>query len=199
MTATIFLVRHAAHDDVGRYLAGRSPSVHLGPEGLAQAERLGRRMQREQFGTILASPRERARETAAAIAAACGHIPVEASEALDEVDFGHWSGSTFDELNKQDGWRQWNATRSMAETAAGETMLDVQRRAMGLIWQLARRGTGSRLVLVSHGDVIRSVVSYVLGLPIDAWTRFEVSPASITTLVVGDWGGKLLTLNETVA
>jgi broad specificity phosphatase PhoE len=198
VTATIFMVRHAAHDDVGKYLAGRAPAVNLGPNGLAQAERLGARMQRENFEVIIASPRERTQQTAAAIAAAHTDIAIETVEALDEVDFGHWSGSTFDALNKQDAWLKWNSMRSMAATPTGETMLDVQRRALGVLRRFAFREGDMRLVAVTHGDVIKAFVSYVLGLPVDAWPRFEISPASITTIVVGDWGGKVVTLNETI-
>ena len=36
-------------------------------------------------------------------------------------------------------------------------------------------------------------------MPIDAYGRIEVEPASICTLAVGDWGSKLLRLNEVVA
>lgn len=198
MTTTLYLLRHAAHDDVGRYLAGRAPGVSLGPDGLAQAERLGARMVREPFDSLYSSPRERARQTARAVAEARGGMAVETVEALDEVDFGSWSGSTFDELNKLDDWRRWNASRSMAETPTGETMLDVQRRAMGFIRQLAAGGGDARFALVSHADVIRTIVCHVLGLALDAWQRFDIAPASITILVIGDWGGKLLTLNETI-
>jgi broad specificity phosphatase PhoE len=196
VTTTIYLLRHAAHDNVGAYLAGRAPGVHLGPDGLAQAARLGARMAREAVDALYASPRERAQQTAAAIAAARGGLPVQTVEALDEVDFGSWSGSTFDELNKRDDWRRWNSLRSMAETPAGETMLDVQRRAVGFIRHLAGLSGDARVALVSHADVIRAIVGHVLGLPIDAWQRFEIAPASISTMVVGDWGCKMLTLNE---
>ena len=44
-----------------------------------------------------ASPRERASETAALIAQACGLAPVETSAALDEVDFGSWTGKDFND------------------------------------------------------------------------------------------------------
>lgn len=199
MTATIFLVRHAAHDNVGGFLAGRKPGVHLGVDGLAQAERLAQRMQRETFTAIFASPRERTKETAAAIARACGGLSVQTDPALDEVDFGAWSGSNWETLNKLPEWRHWNTQRSLAATPAGETMLDVQRRVMGLIRPIALAETDSRVVLVTHADVIKSVVNVVLGLPVDSWPKLEISPASISTIVVGDWGGKVLSLNETIS
>lgn len=198
MTTTFFLVRHAAHDNVGRFLAGRAGGVALSEPGRAQARRLGIRMAREDFAAIYASPRERAQQTASAIAAANGRAPVRTANELDEVDFGHWSGKTFDVLNGDPRWQRWNSLRSLARTPGGETMLDVQQRAFAFIETLAADPGDRRLVLVSHADVIKAVVSHVLGLPADAWPRFDVAPASVTSLVVGDWGAKLLTLNEIV-
>ena len=58
MTTTFFLVRHAAHDNLGAYLAGRMPGVRLGEAGLAQAGRLAKRMSAETFAKIVSSPRE---------------------------------------------------------------------------------------------------------------------------------------------
>lgn len=196
MTVTFFLVRHAAHDDVGNFLAGRMTGISLGEAGRAQAARLGQRMRREEISGIYTSPRERTRETALAIASACGIGPPETADALDEVDFGDWSGQTFEVLNADLLWRRWNTVRSLSRTPGGETMLDVQRRIVGLIETLADGSSGTRLALVSHADVIKAAVSHILGLPIDAWPRFDVAPASVTTLVMGDWGAKIVTLNE---
>jgi broad specificity phosphatase PhoE len=157
-------------------------------------------MKRESFAAIHASPRERAQETAEAVAAACGVNAIVTEPELDEVDFGEeWSGKDFDTLNQDSLWRRWNDTRSFARTRGGESMLDVQSRAMGVVERLMEAYAGAALVLVSHGDVIKSIVSHVLGLPIDAWPRLEISPASISTFVAGDWGATLLTLNEVVA
>jgi broad specificity phosphatase PhoE len=200
VTTTFFLVRHAAHDNVGGFLAGRMEGVRMGEAGRAQAGRLAERMRRESFERILASPRERTQETAAAIATASGIGPVETAPELDEVDFGSWSGRTFDDLNRDPLWRQWNTVRSLAHTAGGETMLDVQARIAGLMTRIAGdRAEGGRVVLVTHADVIKSAVMLVLGMPVDAWARLEVAPASITTLVIGDWGATVHGLNEVVS
>lgn len=199
MTTTFFLLRHAAHDTVGSVLAGRSAGVHLGEAGRAQAKRLGQRMARERFDAILASPRERTRQTADAVAEACGGMGVQTADALDEVDFGNWSGKALETLDADPLWRKWNTVRSLTRAPGGETMLDVQRRVLQLIEELGARHAGGAVVLISHGDVVKAVVTHVLGLPIDAWPRFDIDPASLTTIVVGDWGAKLLTLNETVS
>jgi broad specificity phosphatase PhoE len=197
VTTTFFLVRHAAHDNVGGFLAGRRPGISLGEAGQAQARRVAERLRRESFEAIHSSPRERAAETAAAIAAVT-HVPVERADELDEIDFGTWSGRTFDDLEGDPAWRHWNAQRSLAQTPAGDTMLAVEGRIIGLMQRLANRHPDGALVLVSHADVIRAGVGYLLGLPIDAWPRFDIGPGSVTTLILGDWGARLLTLNEVV-
>jgi broad specificity phosphatase PhoE len=196
VSTTIFLVRHAAHDNVGGYLAGRMTGVRLGADGRAQARRLAERMGRERIDAVHSSPRERTRETAEAIAGTRG-LAVTVDDALDEVDFGAWSGNDFETLERDPSWRRWNSARSLCRTPAGESMLDVEVRVTRLIEALAaRHDEGSSVVLVSHADVIKAAVCHVLGLGIDAWPRFDVAPASITTLVIGEWGAKVVTLNE---
>jgi broad specificity phosphatase PhoE len=202
MTTKLFFVRHAAHDNVGSYLAGRMEGVRLGPDGLAQAQRLGERMRREDFAAIIASPRERTRQTALAISDAAGVGPVKIADELDEIDFGRWNGRSFEELNTDPDWREWNVNRGAASTPAGQTMAQVQERVVGFTQRIAnaasRAGAGRSVVLVSHADVIKAAVCHFLGVPLANVDRFEISPASVTTLVVGEWGAKLYALNETV-
>jgi broad specificity phosphatase PhoE len=196
MTTTFFLVRHAAHDNVGSYLAGRMSGVRLGEAGRAQAAHLGGRMGREAVAAIYCSPRERTQETAKPIAAACnvGEIAIRAE--LDEIDFGVWSGKTFEELNGDARWRAWNDRRQEASTPSGETMHHVQHRVVSLMDQARQRHGNQCVALVSHADVIKAAVCKVLGLPVGECFRFDIDPASITTIVAGDWGAKLIRLNE---
>jgi broad specificity phosphatase PhoE len=196
MTLTIFLIRHAAHDNLERFLAGRLQGFSLGTAGKAQAARLAQRMTREKIDAIYTSPRERTRETAEVVASVCGLRAPDVVEELDEVDFGSWSGQTFDTLNTDEHWLRWNTVRSHVRTPGGESMLDVQRRVLLLIEELGHRNGDKRLALISHADVIKAAVSWILGLPIDAWPRFDIAPASITTVMMGDWGAKIVTLNE---
>jgi broad specificity phosphatase PhoE len=197
VTTTFLLVRHAAHDNVGGFLAGRMAGVTLGESGRAQANRLAQRLRTERFDGIFASPLERAQQTANAIAGATG-LSVTTAPELDEIDFGHWAGRDFEALGHDPLWRRWNSVRSLVRTPGGETMLDVQRRAMGLIERLTPALDGRSVVLVSHADVIKAVVLHHLGLSSDAWARLEIAPASISRLLVADWGAQLQGLNETV-
>ena len=198
-TTTFFLLRHAAHDNVGGFLAGRMPGVRLGPEGLAQAGRLAARMGRERFGAVVSSPRERTRQTADAVAAMAGIADVAIDAGLDEIDFGAWSGKTFTELNTDPAWARWNSERATARTPAGESMADVERRVVGCMDRIRARYGEASVVLVSHADVIKLLLAHAFGLGADALHRFEISPASVSVLVIGAWGAKVETMNERIA
>lgn len=195
MTTRIFLVRHAAHDNVGAYLAGRTPGIALGEEGRAQARRLGRRMARERIDLIQASPVQRARETAQAIADASGR-DVEVAPALEEIDFGSWSGRNFDDLNRDDHWRRWNAARSITATPAGETMLGVQHRVFAHMLAMVRAHEGKSIVMVSHADPIRAALAVPLGTSLDRIASFDIAPASISAIDFDAWGATVRLVNE---
>ncbi|OHV87360.1 histidine phosphatase family protein [Mesorhizobium sp. ORS 3428] len=196
MTTTFFLVRHAAYDNLGCYLAGRLEDIKLCRAGQAQARRLARRMARESLAAILSSPRKRTLETAKPIAVACSIEQISIRQELDEIDYGAWSGKTFEELNADAAWRRWNHQRHDARTPGGETMHDTQQRIIGLMNVLRQQTPNRCVALISHADVIKAAVCQVLGLQLGDCFRFDVEPASITTVVHGDWGSKLIRLNE---
>jgi broad specificity phosphatase PhoE len=191
-----FLIRHAAQALIGEHLAGRTAEAALGEAGSAQAVRLGERMRNERLDAIQASPRERTLETARVVAQACGIASVETVDALDEVDFGAWSGVDFETLSHDLRWRRWNERRSLARAPEGESMLEVQGRVVRHIERARAVWPDCALALVSHAEVIRAALIYFLGLSLDAWRLIEISPASITKLVVNDEGATVLGVNE---
>ncbi len=198
MTTTFFLVRHAAHDRVGTLLCGRMAGVRLGVMGRAQAQRLAERFAHEDVACVQSSPLERAVETAEPIAARLGRSP-EICEGITEIDFGIWSGMSFETLSQDPRWRSWNDARQVSRPPDGETMLEAQARIVKAMEETRRLHPGRSVVLVSHSDVIKAALLYHLGMPIDAYSRIEIEPASVSTLVVGDWGSKVVRLNEVTA
>ena len=195
MAARVHLVRHCAHADVGRVLSGRCTGTPLSAEGRAQARWLAGRFARgEAVAAIHSSPRLRARETARAIAERL-ELEVELTDALDEVDFGAWTGRSFAELDGDPDWTRWNVARATAATPGGETMAQATARAVAHIDDIAGREWPGAVLCVSHCDVIRGVVAHYLGLGLDRLLAFDIDPGSISTLLVGPWGGRVLALN----
>jgi broad specificity phosphatase PhoE len=188
----IHLIRHGTHDLVSRRLCGRAPGVGLGEAGRRQAKALARAITNPS--RVVTSPVERARQTAVVIAAAHAR-PLEEEEALNEIDFGAWTGRDFAELDPLPEWRRWNARRDQARPPDGESMLDVQIRLSRWLETLSTTDAGT-VAAVSHADVIKSVVALTLGLSLQAHDRFEVSPGSVTTVSATPDGLTLLGLNE---
>jgi broad specificity phosphatase PhoE len=189
MTVRFLLVRHAPHAELGRVLTGRDNGVALGASGRREAALLAKRLAHIPIDALLSSPRARTRQTAQAITATQTSLAVQISDALDEVDFGDWSGRSFDELQRDPLWQQWNAARSATRAPGGETMGEVQQRALGLIHSLARAPSGTTIALVTHAEVIRAVACHTLQLSLDAWQQIEIAPASVSTLMLA--GGRL--------
>jgi broad specificity phosphatase PhoE len=78
---------------------------------------------------------------------------------------------------------------------AGEGLAHVQVRAMRAVHSAAAEG--GLQVLVSHGDVIKSIVAAVLGTHLDNFQKIVIDPASITVLDFDGTDFRVLTLNNT--
>jgi broad specificity phosphatase PhoE len=198
MTTTFLLVRHAEHELQGKILTGRMPGVGLGPLGREQAVRLAQVLAGRRPVEVRASPRQRAQETASPLAAAL-RLTVETEVALDEIDFGAWTGKSFAELDRDPLWDAWNARRAEGRPPGGESMAEVQSRVMACLRKAATADPERPIVLVSHGDVIKAIVLDVLGAPFGSLHTFEIAPASVSTIVLGNWGSKIISLNEQVS
>jgi broad specificity phosphatase PhoE len=197
LTATFLLVRHAAHVHLDQRLSGRMPGVALSAAGHAQASALARGLAGERIDRIVCSPLERTRDTAAAIAAARGASPV-LIDALIEIDMGEWTGAAFADLDGAE-WDAWNSARGSARIPGGETMGEAQARIVGWLQAAAVAEEGATIVVVTHSDMIKAAVAHALGLPLDHLLRFDIGPASVSRMVMGDWGARLLSLNERIA
>lgn len=179
-------------------LSGRQEGIPLAPEGTSQAAALARLLSATPPDAVQASPVQRAQETARAIAAECGR-EVETVAALDEIDFGEWTGRRFAELDGDPAWERWNTARAAAEVPGGESMAAAQQRAVVHLRETARRHPGGTVAMVTHCDIIRAIVAAVLGLSLDRILRFDVGPATISRIAAGEWGERLMTLNEGAA
>jgi ribonuclease H / adenosylcobalamin/alpha-ribazole phosphatase len=188
---TLLLVRHATCERMAERLNGRTADVSLTEAGRREAAAVGRRLAALRRPLVFSSSRGRAIQTAEIVAAPHG-VEVRVEPALDEVDFGLWSGMSFTALAKDGAWHGWNEDRARARAPGGESMADVQLRVLSLMRSLAGRHSGATIVLVSHAEVIRAALLYMYGLPFDLWGRLEVAPASVFTVSAGSRSMRLL-------
>src|SRR5437763_13793663 len=108
---TFLLVRHAAVQGPPDVLVGRNHGVGLSVEGNVRAARLARSLRNWPVAAIWSSPLTRALQTAAPIAREL-NLSVQVSQLLNEVDYGEWTGCSFEDLQRDIRWHNYNSARS---------------------------------------------------------------------------------------
>jgi probable phosphomutase (TIGR03848 family) len=181
-TTVILLIRHGENDWVGTdRLAGRTPEVHLNDKGQSQATQLAELLAKQPIMAVYSSPLERCMETAQPLAAAL-NLPVVAEAGLLEVDYGEWRGANLKELAKLPEWRQVQHYPSTFRFPAGETLREVQHRAVTAIERIRQAHPDQVIALFSHGDVIRTTLAHYLGTPLDLFQRIVINTAAISVV-----------------
>jgi broad specificity phosphatase PhoE len=117
------------------------------------------------------------------------------TEDLSEVDYGKWTGKKLVSLYRDKLWKIVQERPSAMYFPDGEGLANVQVRAMRAVHTAANE-TGLQII-VSHGDVIKSIVAAVLGTHMDNFQKIVIDPASITVLDFDGSNFRILTLNNT--
>jgi alpha-ribazole phosphatase len=172
----LVLVRHAEPAVVG--VCYGSLDVALSDRGREQAAALAERLRDERFDAVVASPRRRAVETAAALG-----VPVRTDDRLREIDFGEFEGRTFAELERAEPelFRTWMETPTKIRFPGGESYADLRARATAALEEL--RGS---VLVVTHGGVIRAGLASWLELPDHAVFRLDQRYCGVTIV---EWLG----------
>jgi broad specificity phosphatase PhoE len=174
---SILLMRHA-ETALNAARVVQPPDTPLNARGVAQADRLGRRLAELQVTRILSSDQARARMTADRVQAATG-APIEIDPGLQERNFGDIRGTPYAELTV-------DIFAPDYEPPGGEIWQDFHLR-VDAVWDrviaLAARVPGN-LAVVTHGLVCRSLATRKLELP----KAIGVDPEH--------WGNTALTIIE---
>ena len=194
---TVLLVRHGQTPTTGKVLPGRAKGLHLADEGRRQAEIAAERIgELKRVDAIYSSPLERAKETAAPIAAACG-LKTVIDRGLFECDFGDWTGAELKKLMKLPEWQTVQRAPSTFRFPNGESFTEMQTRMVSALDRLRAAHLGGTIVCVSHADTIKAAVAHAMGTHIDLFQRIVISPASVTAIGWGPGGPVVLAVNST--
>ncbi|MDQ6693570.1 MAG: histidine phosphatase family protein [Chloroflexota bacterium] len=191
-----FLIRHGSHSLLSNTVAGRMPGIHLSETGLAQARSLAARLAHIRLDALYSSPMERAIETAQPLAAQLG-LTIYTDVAFNELEFGAWTGRKFTDLINEPTWHNFNLFRSGTRPPGGELMLEAQARVVSRLEQLRSEHPAGTVAVVCHSDIIKAMLLHFLGMPLDLFSRIEISPASVSILKLEEYGAQVLSLNDT--
>ena len=180
---TLLLIRHGTTASTGIRLGGRT-DTSLDDRGRGQAREAGRRIAGLQPAALYSSPVRRTVETAELVGAEVGR-DVALVEGLAEVEYGRWTDRGLAHVARTRRWRVVQSTPSLVGFPGGETIRGMQARAVDAIEGLVAGHRRDCVVAVSHADVIKAVVAFYLGLPLDLFGRLHVAPGSVSALRLG--------------
>jgi probable phosphoglycerate mutase len=193
----VLFVRHGQTPTTGKVLPGRATGLHLADSGRSQAEAVAQRIGAlKRVDAVYASPLERARETAAPIAAARG-LRVHVDKGLLECDFGEWTGGSLRDLARKPEWQTVQRYPSGFRFPGGESFREMATRISSTATRLRAQHPGEVIVAVSHADPIKAAVADALGVHLDLFQRISISTCSVTAIAYGDGGSMVLTVNDT--
>ncbi len=183
--ARLVLVRHARPADAGLRVFG-SLDVLLGADGAAQAVELIERLADEKVTAVYSSPLVRALDTALPLARKLGLEPV-LVPGLREIDFGELEGLTPADLeDRYAEYLPWTDDPAGVAFPGGESVAEVQHRALAAIRKIIAAHPGETAVVVSHAVTLRIVIADALQIPLGAIFRLELSHCGISIV---DWFG----------
>ena len=198
----LVLIRHAHSEaNAAGILSGRLPNVHLSDKGNEQAEGLAIRLGNFALSNLRISPMERCFET---ISPWINSIVLPNNpkfepiidQELTEVDYGTWSGKKLAVLSRNKLWKIVQESPSRMYFPKGEGIAQMQARAMKSVHESVASKTKGVAVIVSHGDVIKSIVASALGMHLDEFQRIVIDPASVSIVDYSTIKPRVLLLND---
>lgn len=197
---TILLIRHGENEYVAKgRLAGRLPGVHLNDFGKKQAQAIAKSLGQTPIKAIYSSPLERCIETAQLLADVL-EVDIIPRDGLLEIDFGSWQDKTLKSLRRRKLWKTVQRNPSRMQFPDGETFSNAQMRVTQEIEALRKLHSPKEIIACfTHSDVIRLALAYYIGTPLDLFQRIVVSPASISTIHLGEMGVQILNMNQNLS
>ncbi|MEC9296321.1 MAG: histidine phosphatase family protein [SAR324 cluster bacterium] len=180
----IILIRHGETEwNSQKRMQGHSNS-DLSEVGMGQIQALGELMKNVSFDHIYSSDSLRTRQTAEAITQYSGHT-LQFDQRIREKNLGVFEGLTSTEAKERhpEIYRLFKTAGANYVIDEGESTQQLLERALEFIEEIRRRHPQERVVMVTHGGVVRVLMKHALGLSIDAPTRFIIKNTGIFGLI----------------
>jgi probable phosphoglycerate mutase len=180
----------------GEHFRGRI-DVDLDVTGLAQARAVADRLAGLKITAVYSSPLQRAIHTAQPIARERG-LEVQPFRGLLDIDYGQWSGRSFDDVTAQwpELYRQWRTVPHRIRIPGGESLADVRARASQGLQDILAHHDSETIVLVGHQVVNKVLICFMLGLDASAFWRVRQDMCCINRFDYNGQAFTVLTLNE---
>jgi len=182
----LYLVRHGETvlTPTRKFSGVGALDPELTADGLAQAERVAGEVAKLKPDVIVASPLQRTRQTAEAIAAATG-LEIVYDKDWYELSFGTWDGKSIEEVKAEtpDDYQAW-LNSSSYRPGGGESYDEARIRVEAAMEKVVAEYPGKKVVIVTHNGVIKSAANIAIGGPNDGVFHMDATPCSISSISI---------------
>jgi probable phosphoglycerate mutase len=182
----LYLLRHAESiaNEKG-ILAGRS-SVGLSKTGVLQAKRLVQPLSDMEINLVISSPIQRCIETITPFLNNQSELrsKFEIWPDFQEMDYGDWSGKKLRRLSVKRDWRTIQKSPERFRFPDGESFVEAVERVEYGLKTILKRYPKLKILLVTHGDIIKLAINSTLKGELQAFQRIVVDPASLSALKI---------------
>ena len=153
-------------------------------DGLDQAELVAEEAVKLGAEVLIASPLNRTRQTAEAIARTTG-LEIIFDEAWFELSFGSWDGKSIEEVKEEepDAYQAWLNSTAYAP-GGGESYDQATVRIEEALEKLVAEYPGKKIIVVTHNGVIKTAVRLAIGAPSEAVFHVDAAPCSISSISI---------------
>jgi broad specificity phosphatase PhoE len=118
---------------------------------------------------------------------------------INECDYGDWSNKKLSALRSKPLWKTIQEKPSLVQFPNGEKMNQMLARVKNAIFEHALKlKSDENLLVVSHGDPIRSFIADCLGIHLDNFQRITIDPCSVSVVIISNDNVQVISVNNSV-
>ena len=178
----IYLIRHGQTDaNVEKKYCGWT-DINLNSRGKKQVKKLGKKLSDLKIDNIFASDLKRVKETAKFINE-FHKKDITYLKEIREMNFGDFENLTFKEISKKYPKQKEKiiSNNLTYKFPNGESLKELYNRSIKTFKDILKKD--GNILIISHGGVIASILTYVLSGDIQNYWSIEVKNATLNTLV----------------
>lgn len=186
----IYFVRHVKAEN-----RKNTQRARITPQGLKEAKLLSKRLQKHHIDVFYSSSYQRGIRTAEIIADP-HHSEIEKNSDFSEVKFQ--KRILVKKRVSLGSYKELKHLYSQPEMTQIENLVKAQKRAVRLVKDILKEHPNQTVLIVSHGNIIKSIMLAILKLPITHFNQFIILHGSVSA-IVGDSidNMKVLSYNDT--
>jgi len=171
--------------------------IALNQNGKKQIKELASSLKAESISAVYSSDLKRALETAREIASH-HKLTVNVEKDLREMDQGELEGLKFQEIRERYDHvlKEWRESPETLKLPKGESLTELQERALRVFNKILARHSGETVVTVSHNLTITTLLCKFTGVGLKGFRNFNLQAACKNLIVCREDGIEIEVLND---